>query len=150
LFRWGRQAAIDARAKSMTRMVMLICHSLQTKDYDQFVASFSNPAREPDASERQGGQLRFQMRFSPTCWYDVVAQYSRRGGTPHFYMQGGGDDWGVVISGNATAARRVTVDLNVPQGSHAGCDARAMVRALRAIPGWSKFSDLERALGMVD
>jgi hypothetical protein len=38
----------------------------------------------------------------------------------------------------------------VPSGSHAGCDARAMVRALQAVRGWSKFSDLERALGMVD
>jgi hypothetical protein len=150
LFRWGRQAAIDERAKSMARMVKLICHSLRTKNYDQFVDSFSNPAREPDASERQVGQLRFQMRFSPTCWYDAVAQYPRTGGVPHFYMQGGGDDWGVVITGNAKAAHGVTVDLNVPQGSHAGCDARAMVRALQALPGWSRISELERALGMVD
>jgi hypothetical protein len=150
LFRFGRQSAIDERAKSMARMVMLISHSLRTKDYNQFVASFSNPAREPDASERQGGQLRFQMRFSPTCWYDAVAEYPRTDGTPHFYIQGGGDDWGVFISGNAKANHDVTVDLNVPSGSHAGCDARGMVRALQAIRGWSRYSDLERALGMVD
>jgi hypothetical protein len=134
----------------MARMVVLICHSLRSKNYDEFAASFSNPAREPDPSERLGGQLRFQMRFSPTCWYDAVAQYPPTGGTPHFYMQGGGDDWGVVISGSAKAAHGVTVDFNVPQGSHAGCDARAMVRALRAMPGWSKFSELERTLGLVD
>jgi hypothetical protein len=131
-------------------MVMFICHSLRTKNYDEFVKSFSNPARDPDASERQGGQLRFQMRFSPMCWYDAVAEYPRTGGTPRFYMHGGGDDWGVFISGDAKAKHGVTVDLNVPSGSHAGCDARAMVRALQAKRGWSKFSDLERALGMVD
>jgi hypothetical protein len=65
-------------------------------------------------------------------------------------FRGGGDDWGVFISGNAKANHGVTVDLNVPSGSHAGCDARAMVRALQAVRRWSKFSDLERALGMVD
>ena len=150
MFRWGRQAAIDTRAKSVVRMVMLVSHGLRTKNYDEFVASFSNPAREPDESDRHGGQLRFQLRFSPTCWYDAVAEYPRTGGTPHFYMHGGGGDWGVFISGNAKANHTVTVDLNVPPGSHAGCDARAMVRALQAVRGWSKFSDLERALGMVD
>ena len=150
LFRWGRQAAINERAKMLAGMVMLICHGLRTKNYDEFVASFSNPAREPDASERQGGQLRFQMRFSPTCWYDAVAEYPRTGATPHFYMHGGGDDWGVFISGDAKAKHGVTVDLNVPSGSHVGCDARAMVRALQAVRGWSRFSELERALGMVD
>jgi hypothetical protein len=90
------------------------------------------------------------MRFSPTCWYDAVAEYPRTGGTPHFFMDGGGDDWGVFISGNAKAKHGVTVNLNVPSGSAAGSDARAMVRALQAMRGWSKFSDLERALGMVD
>jgi hypothetical protein len=150
LFRWGRQTAINERAKSLARMVMFICLSLRTKNYEEFVAGFSNPAREPDASERQGGQLRFQMRFSPTCWYDAVAEYPRTGGTPHFFMDGGGDDWGVFISGNAKAKHGVTVNLNVPSGSAAGSDARAMVRALQAMRGWSKFSDLERALGMVD
>jgi hypothetical protein len=150
LFRWGRQAAVDGRAKSMARMIRLISHSLRTKTYDQFVAGFSNPGREPDPSERQGGQLRFQMRFSPTCWYDVVAEYPPTGETPRFCIQGGGDDWGVLISGNAKANHAVTVDLDIPRGSHAGCDARAIVRALQAMPGWSRFSDLERALGMVD
>jgi hypothetical protein len=90
------------------------------------------------------------MRFSPTCWYDALAEYPRTGSTPHFYMRGGGDDWGVVINGNAKATHGVTVDLNIPQGSHADCDARAMVRALQTMPGWSRISDLERALGMVD
>ena len=150
MFRWGRQSAINERAKMLAGMVMLICHGLRTKNYDEFVASFSNPAREPDASERQGGQLRFQMRFSPTCWYDAVAEYPRTGATPHIYMHGGGDDWGVFISGDAKAKHGVTVDLNVPSGSHVGCDARAMVRALQAMRGWSRFSELERALGMVD
>ena len=48
-------------------------------------------------------------------------------------MHGGGDDWGVFISGNAKAKHGVTVNLNVPSGSAAGSDARAMVRALQAM-----------------
>jgi hypothetical protein len=90
------------------------------------------------------------MRFSPTCWYDAIAEYPRAGGTPHFYMRGGGDDWGVFISGSAKAKHGMTVDLNVPSGSDAGRYARTMVRALQAMRGWSRVGDLERALGMVD
>jgi hypothetical protein len=51
LFRW-RETTIDERAKKVARMVEFICYELQTKTYDQFVSSFSNPGNEPDASER--------------------------------------------------------------------------------------------------
>ena len=95
MFRWRRQAAINDRAKNLARMVMFICHSLRTKNYDEFVASFSNPAREPDASERQGGQLRFQMRFSPSCWYEATASLPEKA-QPSIFIEGGGDDCGVL------------------------------------------------------
>ena len=132
LLLWSRQAAIDDRAKKMARMVMFICDGLRTKNYDEFVTSFSNPWKQPDASERQLRQLCFQMRISDTCWYDAVAEYpSERNGVPHFYIIGDGDDWGVVISGSSKVDHRVTIDLHVPPGSRAGRDARAMVRALQ-------------------
>src|SRR6516162_2168777 len=151
LFRLRHRIAIRKRAQQIARMVTFISYNLQTKDYDRFVASFSNPWKEPDASKRQACQLCFQMRFSPTCWYDAVTQYPNGPvGTPYFYIRGGGDDWGVVISGSAKAKHRITVDLHVPEPSRPGPDARAIVRTLLAMPGWSKASDLERVLGMVD
>jgi hypothetical protein len=151
LFHWGRRAAIDERANKIARMVMFICNGLRTKNYNEFVASFSNPWKQPDASERQGRQFCFQMRISDTCWYDAVADYpSERTDAPQFYIVGGGDDWGVIISGHARADHRIRVDLHVPSGSNAGRDARAMVRALQAISSWSRVSDLERALGLID
>ena len=151
LFRLRHRIAIRKRAQQIARMVTFISYNLQTKDYDLFVASFSNPWKKPDASERQARQLCFQMRFSPTCWYDAVTQYPNGPvGTPYFYIRGGGDDWGVVISGSAKAKHRITVDLHVPEPSRPGPDARAIVRTLLAMPGWSKASDLERVLGMVD
>ena len=151
LFRLRHRTAIRKRAQQIARMVTFISYNLQTKDYDRFVASFSNPWKKPDASERQARQLCFQMRFSPTCWYDAVTQYPNGPvGTPYFYIRGGGDDWGVVISGSAKAKHRITVDLHVPEPSRPGPDARAIVRTLLAMPGWSKASDLERVLGMVD
>jgi len=151
LFRLRHRIAIRKRAQQIARMVTFISYNLQTKDYDRFVASFSNPWKKPDASERQARQLCFQMRFSPTCWYDAVTQYPNGPvGTPYFYIRGGGDDWGVVISGSAKAKHRITVDLHVPEPSRPGPGARAIVRTLLAMPGWSKASDLERALGMVD
>ena len=151
LFRLRHRTAIRKRAQQIARMVTFISYNLQTKDYDRFVASFSNPWKKPDASERQARQLCFQMRFSPTCWYDAVTQYPNGPvGTAYFYIRGGGDDWGVVISGSAKAKHRITVDLHVPEPSRPGSDARAIVRTLLAMPGWSKASDLERVLGMVD
>ena len=151
LFRLRHRIAIRKRAQQIARMVTFISYNLQTKDYDRFVASFSNPWKKPDASERQARQLCFQMRFSPTCWYDAVTQYPNGPvNTPYFYIRGGGDDWGVVISGSAKAKHRITVDLHVPEPSRPGPDARAIVRTLLAMPGWSKASDLERVLGMVD
>jgi len=151
LFRLRHRTAIRKRAQQIARMVTFISYNLQTKDYDLFVASFSNPWKKPDASERQARQLCFQMRFSPTCWYDAVTQYPNGPvGTPYFYIRGGGDDWGVVISGSAKAKHRITVDLHVREPSRPGPDARAIVRTLLAMPGWSKASDLERVLGMVD
>jgi len=95
LFLW-RKTAVEERAKQIARMVMLIVHSLQTKSYDDFVESFSNPDSEPDSVERLNRQLRFQMRISSTCWYEATAVYPP-GGTPYFLIEGGGDDWGVSL-----------------------------------------------------
>lgn len=134
--------AIDERAQQIARMVLLIVHGLQTKSYDDFVNSFANPGGQPDSVERLKQQLRFQMRISPTCWYDATAVYVP-GGTPFFRIEGGGDDWGVLINGDAIADHRVGVDFWVPTGSHCGRDARAMVCALREMPGWSRGSDIE-------
>jgi hypothetical protein len=54
-------------------------------------------------------------------------------------MQGAGDDWGVFISGNANPDNRVTAELHLPPGQKSGRDARAVVRALQATPGWSGY-----------
>ena len=44
---WGRNSAVEKRAKRLARMTPLIMHGLQTKTYEQFIASFSNPAGSP-------------------------------------------------------------------------------------------------------
>jgi hypothetical protein len=150
MFGWGRKIAVEKRAKQIARMVLLIVDGLQTKSYEQFVASFSNPGNVPSTLERGNRELSFQMRFSSACWYDAVVAYPRgpdETDEPHLYIQGGGDDWGVYISGNANRDKRVTVELHVPPGQKAGRDASAMVRALQTMPGWSNYTDGERALG---
>ena len=81
----------------------------------------------------------------PNASNDAVAECpSERNGVPHFCVIGGGDDWGVVISGNSKVDHRVTIDFHIPLSSRVGRDARAMVRALQAISGWSRVSDLKR------
>jgi hypothetical protein len=75
---WGRKAAVDERAKLLARMINLIMHSLKAKPYEQFVASFSNPGKEPDAFDGSNRELHFQMRISPSCWYDATATYPLR------------------------------------------------------------------------
>jgi hypothetical protein len=139
-----RKVAIEERAKRIARMVTLIVHSLQTKSYDDFVESFSNPDGEPTPFERLNQQLHFQMRISPTCWYDAITEYPCSG-TPFFRIEGGGDDFGVLISGDAIPDRLVGVDLWVPTNSQAGRDARAVAHALQGMPGWASFSDIEVA-----
>jgi hypothetical protein len=151
LFPWRREPAVkervkrvDERAELIARMVMLIVHSLQTKSYEAFVESFSNPGNEPASVDRMNQQIRFQMRISPTCWYEAIAEY-RRGDTPFFRIEGGGDDFGVLINGDAIGEHRIGVDFWVPTNSRSGRDTRAMVHALRGMPGWSRGSDIELA-----
>jgi hypothetical protein len=139
MFGRKRRAAIEQRAKLMGRMVMLITDGLCTKSYDQFVARYSNPGEEPDESARNARTLSFEMRFSPTCWYEATASFGEET-QPWIRIQGGGDDFGVFISVHVAADGNVpscpVADLHVPRGKKRGHDARAMVRALQAIPGW--------------
>ena len=134
-----RRTAIKQRAKLMGRMVMLLTDGLYTKSYNQFVATYSNPGDEPDETARNVGISRFEMRFSPSCWYEATASLAENA-QPWMYIEGGGDDRGVFISVRVSAdANEVSypvVDLHVPRGAKRGHDARAMVRALQAIPGW--------------
>jgi hypothetical protein len=139
MFGRKRRAAIDERAKLMGRVVMLVTDGLCTKSYDQFAVSFSNPGEEPDESAREARMLRFELHFSPTCWYEATASFADET-QPSIHIQGGGDDCGVFISIHVPADANVpvcpVVDLYVPQGSRRGRDARRVVRALQAMRGW--------------
>jgi hypothetical protein len=138
---------VEARAKQVARMVMLIVHGLQTKSYDEFVESFSNPGKEPASLERLNRQLCFQMRISSTCWYDVMADFGRRTEMHHFVsLHGGGDDFGVAISAGPGYS---TVELYLPPGQKAGRDAKTIVRALAATPGWTTIADIEQDLDLL-
>jgi len=142
---WGRKAAVKRRAKLLARMIGLIMHGLKTKSYEQFVASFSNPGGEPDAFDRSNRKVHFQMRISPTCWYDVTASYSRsysRGESPWVSLRGGGDDFGVFIT--ASPSSGITVGPQLAPGQKAGPDARAIMRSLYAMPGFRNFAAIER------
>jgi hypothetical protein len=143
MFGSGRKAVVEERAKLLARMIALIIRGLQTKSYEQFVASFSNPGEEPDAFEQVNRELHFQMRISPTCWYDASASYD---GSPWVSLQGGGDDFGVLITVSPSAG--ITVGTNLSSGHRAGRDAQAIVRTLSAMPGFSNSAAIERSLGI--
>ena len=134
-----RKTAIERRAKLMGRMVMLLVDGLCTKSYDQFVESYSNPGDEPDETERNARISRFEMRFSPTCWYEATASLYEST-QPWIFIAGGGDDCGVCIrvrvAADANVPSRPVVDLQVPRGAKRGHDAGAMVLALQEMPGW--------------
>jgi hypothetical protein len=138
MFGRKRKAAIEQRAKLMARMVMLIIDGLCTKSYEQFVEGYSNPGEEPDQIARAAQMLEFEMRFSPTCWYEATASFADA--RPSIYMRGGGDDFGVLISvhvpTDANSPVYPVVDLDAPQWWKRGRDARAMVRALQSMRGW--------------
>jgi hypothetical protein len=145
MFGGGQKAAVDKRAKLLARMIGLIVRGLQTESYEQFIASFSNPGAEPHAFERLSRDHRFQMRISPTCWYDAFASYPL-GEMPSVLIQGGGDDFGVFITADTQSA--ATVDLTLASGQRAGRDAEAMVESLRAMPGYTSYAEIERAPGI--
>ena len=134
---WARKAEVEERAKLLARMVPLIMHGLQTKSYEQFVASFSNPGAEPDAFERSNRELHFQMQISPACRYHASASYSPEQ-SPCVVLQGGDDDFGVVITVSATEA--IIVDSYLAPGQDAGCDARDVVHCLHAMPGFRSYA----------
>ena len=137
---WGRRAAVEERAKLLARMVALILRGLQTKTYEQFIASFSNPGGEPDALERQSHILHFLMRISPTCEYYATARYPRDD-PPWASLQGDGDDFGVFMT--LSQSGEITVGLHLESGETAGRDAQNIVRILTAVPGFRSFSALE-------
>ena len=144
MFGSGRRTRLEARTKQIARMVMVIVHGLQTKSYDQFVESFSNPGRQPATLERLNQQVCFRLQISTTCWYDAMADFSRRI-EPHPFtnLHGGGDDFGVAISASAGYS---IIELYVPLGQKKGRDAEAVVRALAATPGWTNAAGIERDL----
>ena len=137
---WGRNSAVEKRAKLLARMTTLIMRGLQTKTYEQFIASFSNPDGEPDASELQRHELHFQMRISPTCEYYATVCYPRDE-RPWAFLQGDRDDFGVFVT--LSQSGEITVGLHLESGETAGHDAQAIVRTLTAMPGFSSFSALE-------
>jgi len=145
MFGQSRRTAIKQRAKLMGRMVLLLTDGLSRKSYDQFVESYSNPGDEPDETERNARISRFKMRFSPSCWYEATASLYENS-QPWIFIAGGGDDCGVCISvhvpADASEAPGPIVDLHVPRGAKKGHDARAMVRALRGMPGWKEIAAL--------
>ncbi len=143
MFGSERRTAIKQRAKLIGRMVMLLTDSLCTKSYDQFVERYSNPGGAPDEDARNARISRFAMRFSPTCWYEATASLAENA-QPWIFIEGAGDDCGVVISvrvpDDANVVSCPEVDLHVPRGARRGHDAGAMVRALRDIPGWRQIA----------
>ena len=92
---------------------MIGVHGLQTKTYEQFIASFSNPGGEPDASERQSHKLHFLMRISPTCDYYAAACFPRDE-PPWAFLQGDGDDFGVFVT--LSQSDEITVGLHLEFG----------------------------------
>jgi hypothetical protein len=86
------------------------------------------------------------MHISPTCSYAAHVYYPHQPGTlPFISLQGGGDDFGVFITASTNIDGRA-VELHLVSGQSAGRDARAMVRVLLTMPGWSRGDAPERAL----
>jgi hypothetical protein len=125
-------------------MIVLIVHGLRTKTYEQFVATFSNPGHPPDALQLLSHKANFQMRMSPTCWYDAYISYARNG-TRSARIIGGGDDLGVCITASSTDDR-IGVEYTAQYGEESGRDAWAMVRTLAKFPAYHRVIALETSL----
>jgi hypothetical protein len=140
---WGG-AEVDERAKLLSRMIALIVHGLRTKSYEQFVAAYSNPGREPDVLKRLGRKANFQLRITPTCWYDASVSFADDAART-LSILGAGDDFGVSITASSTD-NRILAAFVTDYDEKPGRDARAMVRALLRLPGYRRVSDGESLL----
>jgi hypothetical protein len=140
---WGGPE-VDERAKLLSRMIALIVHGLRTKSYEQFVAAYSNPGREPDALKRLSRKASFQLRITPTCWYDAAVSYADDAART-LSILGGGDDFGVSIT-TTSADNRIFAAFITDYDEKPGRDARAMVRALLRQPSYRRVSDGESLL----
>jgi hypothetical protein len=144
---WGSIDEVDERAKLLGRMIALIVHSLRTKSYEEFVASYSNPGQEPNALKRLSHKAHFQMRISPRCWYDATVSYAGEK-SPSLRIVGGGDDFGVLITTGASD-HSLMVDFDPADAKKPGRDAQVMVRALLQLPGYRTFASTEESLGVL-
>jgi hypothetical protein len=148
VFGWGRKVEVEERAKKVARMLFFIKHSMQTKTYDQFVASFSNPDDQPNVLKRYDHRAHFTMHMSESCWYNADVAYPHNGhGTGSVTLHGGGDDFGVFITA-APADDLASVDLHVAFDEKAGRDAKSMVRTLEAMPKWTRAEPVDGDLGL--
>ena len=137
MFGHKRRSAIKARAKLMGRMVMLLTDGLYTKSYDQFVERFSNPGGGPYETARNARISRFEMRFSPTRWYEATASLYEN--AQHWIrIEGAGDDCGVFIS------VRVPDDANVPSCPRSICMCRGARKEATPAP-WCALCKTYRA-----
>ena len=143
-----RKAEVKERAKKVARMLFFIKHSMRTKPYDQFVASFSNPGDEPDILQRYDRKAHFIMHISESCWYSAAVSFPHGpDGIGAITLQGGGDDFGVFISA-ASGDDLASVALYLAFDEKAGRDAKSMVRTLEAMPKWTRAEEMERNLGI--
>ena len=151
MFGLGRKAAIGERAQKVARMLLFIEHSMRTKTYDQFLASFSNPGAKPNVLERYGRKAHFTMQMSATCWYSASISFPHANAADEIgfiTLQGGGDDFGVFITATPRDDDSPSVNLHLAFDQKAGRDAKAMVRTLEAMPKWTRAAEMEHALGV--
>jgi len=147
LFGWGRNAAIEERAQKVARMLSFITHSMRTRTYEEFLAGFSNPGGEPNVLERHDRRAHFVMHMSVSCWYSASVSFPG-GRIGSVSLQGGGDDFGVSITAAPRDDDSPSVKLQLAFGEKAGRDAKAMVRALEAMPNWRRAAATERELAL--
>jgi hypothetical protein len=154
MFGLGSGAAVRERANRLRILVALIASNLYTKT----AAEFAEFYKLTTAVEQRGSEIYFGVKFSPSCRYDACATYPESqpewmadllGSEPHetpeasLSILGGGDDYGVFIN-VLGPDHGASVELHVAPGRVAGKDAKSMVTALLALPGFKRPLDLDR------
>jgi len=154
MFGFGSNATVvRERAGKVRLLVAMIASNLYSKSADEFVQFYEATT----TVERDGPEIYFGTKFSPSCWYDIQARYpvadppwmddllgarDTADEMPRtLTLFGGGDDYGVFISVLGIDAG-ASVEFHVAPGRRAGKDAKAIVTALLGLPGFKKPLDL--------
>jgi hypothetical protein len=139
MFRFGRRKKIEARARSIARLMLLTIGSARSMSLEQFIEANRRRGFVDTDIDRENRTYSFFESEAAKAEFGFSVDYGSND-VPVVSGQGYGDYFGLYLSG--TNLGEVSVD-HREQGAR-GRDARALQAALLKLPGFSTLGQPRR------